>query len=503
MVGRKTSIPVSLKRQTLWSMLPLLVVTVVNIVSVPLFYRFLGAEKYALWMYVLTFTGIFGFMDLGLGVAVGRYIGVALGKADQVAVREYWGTGNIIAIPLLGVMAAGFIFAGVGFGSRWFNVTPSHVALLRWSFVAGGIGLFLSYYSQFWLILSQAYLDFRFLGIVRTAIALLQILPAIPLAWATGNPLLLIGWTCAVSALQLCIFIWHARRSYGLGLELPSAARRRAREMASYTGKIFAGLVTNSVLGSLDRLVLGKLAPPAQFTHYTISTNVGGRLQGLSAAMMGPVFSNTNRSLGAGGISPVAAIYDETFAFVFPWYLLVAIWGALWHPILLRLWLGTELGAAVAPVFTPVLIGCCITAVAGISAAQIGSLNRVGTGLMFNVGTGLLLVVGVYAGWTWSGVTGVAWGFLFSRVILLAQDLFIIRLVKAGGWLAVWTWKHAALQGAIGLVFSASLFLLPSDSFWQLIPAALHGAAVAAWILRHPLHAVLHKMRAEFSPRVA
>ena len=179
----------SLKRQTLWSMAPLLVVTVINIVSVPLFYRYLGSEMYALWFYVLTFTGAFGFMDLGLGVAVGRYSGVALGKGDLDAVREYWGTGNAIAIPLLAIMALVFAVVGVVFGPAWFNVAPENVNLLRWSFVAGGVGLFLSYYGQFWLILSQAHLDFRFVAILRTLATVLRVIPAIPLAWATRNPL--------------------------------------------------------------------------------------------------------------------------------------------------------------------------------------------------------------------------------------------------------------------------------------------------------------------------
>src|ERR1700681_3269474 len=128
----------SLKKQTLWSMAPLLVVTVMNVVSVPLFYRYLGAELYALWFYVLTFTGAFGFMDLGLGVAVGRYIGVALGRKDAQAVREYWATGNAIAIPLLAVMGLFFAIIGVVFGPKWFNVDPSFIALLRWCFIAGG-----------------------------------------------------------------------------------------------------------------------------------------------------------------------------------------------------------------------------------------------------------------------------------------------------------------------------------------------------------------------------
>src|SRR5688572_17933219 len=99
----------SLKRQTMWNVVPLVVVRVVGFFSVPLIYRCLGDQMYALWGYVDTFTGMFGFADLGLGVAVGRYVGLALGKGDQAAAREYWGTGNLIALPLLGLMALLFM----------------------------------------------------------------------------------------------------------------------------------------------------------------------------------------------------------------------------------------------------------------------------------------------------------------------------------------------------------------------------------------------------------
>src|SRR5215831_13857618 len=90
-----------IKRQSLWGMMPLLVISVVNVVSVPLFLRTLGHDMYALMGYIAVFTGMFGFADLGLGVVVGRYIGVALGKGDQDAVRSYWATGNSIVLPML------------------------------------------------------------------------------------------------------------------------------------------------------------------------------------------------------------------------------------------------------------------------------------------------------------------------------------------------------------------------------------------------------------------
>jgi O-antigen/teichoic acid export membrane protein len=492
----------SLKKQTLWSIAPLVVVTVLNIVSVPLFYRYLGAELYALWFYVLTFTGAFGFMDLGLGVAVGRYIGVALGRNDVQAVREYWGTGNAIAIPLLATMGVAFSAIGVIFGPKWFNVDPSLVGLLRWSFVAGGVGLFLSYYGQFWLILSQAHLDFKFLSLLRIATGALQIIPSIILAWATRSPLILILWASAISALQLAIFAGHAKKSYQLNFGFAHAEWHRAREMATYTGKTFASLLVGSFLGSADRLVLGKLAPAFDFTNYSICSNVGGRILGLSASVMGPVFHNTNRAVGRESRESIAAVYNEVFNFTFPWYALLSIWIWLWHPILLRLWLGQSLGVAVAPILVPIIVGCCLTGVSNISAAQLGSLNRVGTGLIFSILTGALLVVGVLSGWRWDGVVGVAWAFLFSRVVLIVQDLFVIRLVGAGGWMAASTWKHLAVQVAIGLAFFSTIFLWPRHSLWQLIPALVHGGAISALLLHQPVRNLLFRTNASATTRV-
>jgi O-antigen/teichoic acid export membrane protein len=492
----------SLKQQTLWSIAPLVVVTAINVVSVPLFYRYLGPEMYALWFYVLTFTGAFGFMDLGLGVAVGRYIGVAIGRGDNEAVREYWATGNAIVLPLLATTAAVFIIIGVTFGPKWFNVAPTSIDLLRWSFVAGGVGIFLSFYSQFWLILSQAYLDFRFLSILRTGISVLQVVPSILLAWLTHNPLVLILWTAATGALQLMVFIWHAKRSYHLGLSLRHAGRERAREMASYTGKTFASLIINSLLASVDRLVLGRLAPPVEFTRYAISTNVGGRILGLSTAVMGPVFSNTNRAVGSGERTSLAAVYDEVFDFTFPWYALVSIWIWIWHPVLLRLWLGSGLGQGVAPLFGPIVMACCLTAITNISTAQLGSLNRVGTALLFSIATCLVIVPAIYLAWSWYGLIGVAWAFLLSRLIPLAQDLFVIHIVKAGGWLAARTWKHLALQVAIGLAFSSTALFWPRTSFWQLIPAAIHAVIVIGWLLWNPVRSRLQSWGSSAAPEL-
>jgi len=151
----------------------------------------------------------------------------------------------------------------------------------------------------------------------------------------------------------------------------------------------------------------------------------------------------------------------------------------------------------------PVIVGCCLTAISSTSTAQLGSLNRVGTGLIFNMLAGILLVGGVFLGWQWWGVVGVAWAFVFSRSVLIIQDLFVIHLVRAGGWLAVRTWKHLGLQITIGLGFLSTALIWPRVSLWQLLPALVHGAVVSAWLLRNAAANFLLRVRSSVAPEVA
>lgn len=475
----------SLRKQTLWSMAPLLVVTVLNLVSVPLFYRYLGPELYALWFYVITFTGVFGFMDLGLGVTVGRYIGVELGQGRTDRVKAFWGTGHAAGLVLLLLFALVFGVIGVWGGPKWFNVDPEKAGLLRAAFIAGACGVFLSYYGQFWQILAQTHLDFIYLAKLRTAISLAQILPSLLLAKWTSNPVALIAWSALIGMAQVAVLMAHARRRYGLGFEWACWDTARLREMGPYMGKTFASLVLGIWSGGLDRLMLGRLAPPVDFAHYNIAGNVGGRILGLSQAVMGPVFHHTSRTIGSSdGSHSAARVFNDAFDFLIGWIVLGVVWAFCWQEPFLQLWLGPETGLQVAPVFAPLIAGFGIMAIANISGAQLGPLNRLGLGLLFQISGGFLTLAGCWLGWHWGGITGAAWGFLASRITYFLQDLTVIRLVGGGGWLARKTWLMVGGQVLLGmaLFFLASWFPSHPAVAWSL--AIVHAGGAALWLSR-------------------
>jgi O-antigen/teichoic acid export membrane protein len=481
-----------IKQQFLWSMAPLLVISAVNIVSVPLFYRFLGPEMYAIWFYVNTLNGTFGFTDLGLGAAVGRFLGIALGAQDRKALEQYWGTSNLLALVVVSVMTAVFIGLSVTFGPKWFQVPPEHVGLLRWAFVAGGFSLWFGYYGNFWLVLSQAHFDFKFIGLWRSILTVAQVTTTLWLAWFTHNPVLLIWAGALFGLLQLAIFFWHSIKNYKLGLNLRDSSMRRARELFGFSNKVFGVILVNSFGGSLDRLILGKLAPPAAFTDYNICNNFGSRIAALGGSIMGPVFHQTSRAVGKGDREQTAAIFNESFNWTFGFYALGAIWTIFWHSIFLRLWLinDHDLARLVAPVFTPLVVAFCITGIGMISSAQLLPLNRAGVELVFVIIRTICLGLFAGLGWCWGGLAGVAWGVLASRVVTIAQDLYAIRLIGGGGWLTWRTWHNLLVQIAVGGAFFALSRFLPAQSLWLIVPAALHGGIMMLWLLRHQLRKV-------------
>jgi len=465
---------VNLKSQTLWNFAPILVTVITGLVSVPLYYRFLGADMYALWMYVATLSGSFGFMDLGIGVSVGRYVGLALGRGDHEAAQEYWSTGQAIVVPLLLLFGVAFALIGWFGGPLWFKGASEHLTTFRFCVLAGTAGLVLAYFSQTWVVLTNAHLDFRFSGTMRTAMVVLTVIPALVLAWLTHNPAWTMAWAPVVGLLQLAILMARASGKYGLHFRLAGFRMKRLHEMMGYTLKIFFNLVLGAFSGGLDRIVLGKIAPAAEFTYYSVALNAGSRLQGLGSAAMAPVFHSTNRSVGQGDDSGAGAVYVQGFRFIFRWMFHGCCLIAVWHHQLLEIWLGRELGEHVAPLIVPIFIGCAIGVVMSISAAQMPALGRVHTLTAFQVLQAAVTACAVYFGWTLGGIVGVAWGVLSSRIVGVAQDLFLASLIKARGLLSFWTLREVGFQVLVAVMAASVAGIFPMP--WVLAFFVLHGA---------------------------
>jgi O-antigen/teichoic acid export membrane protein len=80
-----------------------------TLITVPLTFRYLGAERYGLWMVLVSFIIAMGIADLGIGNGVANTIAEAYGREDRQQMREYAASGFFLMVgigALLGVAGA-------------------------------------------------------------------------------------------------------------------------------------------------------------------------------------------------------------------------------------------------------------------------------------------------------------------------------------------------------------------------------------------------------------
>lgn len=115
-------------RRIAWTMVGALaakmVVMLVSLLSIPLTIRYLGEERFGLWMTINSFLFLLGFTDFGIGNSLLNAISRTHAENDHLAARRFVSTGvfllTALAILILGLFAMAYPFIP---WARLFNVT--------------------------------------------------------------------------------------------------------------------------------------------------------------------------------------------------------------------------------------------------------------------------------------------------------------------------------------------------------------------------------------------
>jgi len=78
-----------------------------TLITVPLTFRYLGAESYGLWMVLISLINAMGIADLGIGNGVANAVAEACGKDDRQLMREYAASGFFLMVGIGALIAMG------------------------------------------------------------------------------------------------------------------------------------------------------------------------------------------------------------------------------------------------------------------------------------------------------------------------------------------------------------------------------------------------------------
>ena len=394
----------------------MIAVAVTMLVTIPLYLRFFGAERYGILATVWVFFGYFSVLDFGMGPAIVNMLSQPDRQDGKAASGVFW---TAITLNLgVGVVLAGMVMAAVALTQVLgaFEVSPISAELLQalpWL-------LLLLPISLVYPILVGALDARRLFGLANANQVLATIAgQALPLiAVAVMKPTLTVAIAGSVlgrvvSAGGLLFFCVRK-----LELTKPRFEPRLVRKLLSFGGWVALTSGTGLILDTADRLVIASLLGGVAAAWYTIAYNVVTRARVLPQAIARVLYPQVSAN-PTGAMHVLIGSARVLTLILVP---ALAIGMVLIDP-LCRLWIGESATKAVVPIARIMMLGVylnCIAYVPLVALQARGDPDRLAK--IHVMETPVFLIV-IYLSTKFYGVTGaaIAWSvrLLIDTVILL------------------------------------------------------------------------------------
>ena len=250
------------------------VTAVVGFLLAPVVVNSLGATGYGLWTLVLSITGYFGLLDLGIRSSVSRFLTRHLALDDDLAVNRTASTAVAI-LAAGGVLAALATVATAFFFFERFQVEPEYAAAGRTALLITGLNIALV--LPLGVFSSVLYASERF-DVVSGVTIVTELARAALVVWLLRNgyglvALAILGF--ALTIVQYTAFAVFARSIHPrLKIGPRYVDKAVGRELFGFSVYRFLWIVANQLIFYSDAVVIGIYLGASAITPYAIAVSL-------------------------------------------------------------------------------------------------------------------------------------------------------------------------------------------------------------------------------------
>jgi len=429
------------------------------LLAIPALVRAMGAERFGLLAFAWTLVGSFSPFDLGIGRALTQALSARVGRADEgdspdIAWGAWW---LMLGVGLASGLALGL--AAPALAGRWLHVSPALQGEATRGLTLLALAVPLTVVTAGFRGVLEAGQAFRAVNALRVPLALLTFVGP----WAVqpfshrlpASIAVLVGARALICVLHAGVVL----RRYP-ALRHPRPPRAHAlRSLSSVAGWMTVSTLSNPILATGDRLLIGAALPMAAFARYAAVSEVASKLSVIGAVLQ-PVLLPALAATLVAAPRRATMLFDRSVRAAAFAVAPVALVLVAFAPEGLRAWLGADLARGTAPVLQLLTITWYVNTCAQMPFVTLQSAGRADLPAKFHT-----IEVPLYLGALW---------FLVGRFGLFGAAIaFALRIA----------FDTLALYGALPLVLPDAVPVLRR----ALALTAGGAAALAACALTGPL----------------
>lgn len=416
--------------------------SLMGLIFVPLYIRFMGIEAYGLVGVYIALQSMLQILDFGLSPTMNREMArysvqpEKAGEArDLVRTLEigYWAIGLAIGAVIYALAPL--------IATHWIQAATLPTSVVRAAVVGMGVLSALQWPLTFYqgglmglqrqLTLNALLITMSTLRNGGAALILWLVSPTITAFFA---------WQIAVSAVQVSLVTLLLWRSLPVADHDPHFQPSLLKNISRFAAGMSGITLTGLILTQLDKVILSNLLSLEMFGYYTLAGIVSNGLAMMAGPVFNAVFPQLSALVAKGDIEGTKRFYHRSAQVMAVAILPAALLVAFFAFDILRLWTGSVVTAQnAAPIASVLVIGSALNSLMVLPYALQLAHGWTSLGLRLNLGFILMMVPAIFLLATYYGPVGAAttWVGLNGLYVLVGAPLTHRRLLKGEGrrWL--------------------------------------------------------------------
>jgi O-antigen/teichoic acid export membrane protein len=405
------------------------------LISVPLTLRYLGAERYGMWMTISSVVLMMGFADLGMGLGLMNSVSEAHGRDDRQAAVSYVSSGFVmlsaVALLILTVFALAYPFIP---WARIFNVKsqlavqeagPAMVAFVA----CFALNLPLGVVQRVQMGYQEGFIN----SLWESAGKVLGLLGLLLVIYLQAGLVWLILAVAGAPALA-----WLLNSLILFGVRRPWLRPRWNQASFTWAAKIFRiGImffflqITVALAFTSDNLVAAQVLGPEAVAQYSVAYRMFSVAMLMATLLSGPLWPAYGEALARGDILWVKRTLIRSLVITFFIAGIPSLFFVILGPWIMRLWVGSAITVSFL-----VLLGLGIWATIFAVGNALSMFFNGANILRFQVICGLITGFCALAAKIWLaqtiGLPGIIWGTIMAYIVcaVLPYSIYAKRLLS-------------------------------------------------------------------------
>lgn len=416
----------SLKRNILASYVTQIYVTLVGILILPLYLKYMGAEAYGLVGFFTMLQAWFNLLDMGLTPTVARETARFRGGAtDALSYRRLLRALQLIFFTVALVGGGAVLVSSGLIADRWLHVQTLPLAQVHIALQLMAVGVALRWMSGLYRGCISGSERLVWLGGFNAFVATLRFVGVLPvLIWVGHSPTVFFTYQLLVAVVELaglaaksyCLFP-PVPQGQALGWS-PASLFEPIKPVLKFSLSIAFTSSVWVLVTQTDKLVLSKLLPLADYGYFTLAVLAASGVMMISGPISGALMPRMARLQAEGDEAGLIRLYRKTTQLVAAICIPACLLLAFFAEEVLWAWTGdVQAAAQAAPVLRLYAVGNGFLA---ISAFPYYLQFAKGDLKLHLIGNGFFLVL-LIPSLVWAtlgyGVIGAGWAWLTSNAV--------------------------------------------------------------------------------------